>query len=83
MNLLPDWKRLIRKAWSIRLIALSGLLSGIELILPLFVDSMPRYVFATLSICAAIGAGIARVTAQPRMERRRKPRFAGSEADYD
>lgn len=75
MNLLPDWKRLLRKAWSIRLVALAGLLSGCEVILPLFVDTVPRNVFAALSVLAAVGAGVARVVAQPKMERRSKPRL--------
>lgn len=74
MNLLPDWKRLLRKAWSIRLLVLSGLLSGCEVVLPLFVDTLPRNLFAGLSMLAAIGAGVARVVAQPKMERRSKPR---------
>ena len=74
MNLAPDWKRLLRYAWSIRLVVLSAVLSGIEVILPLFVDTMPRNLFAVLSILAAIGAGVARVVAQPKMERRKKPR---------
>ena len=85
MNLVPEWKWLIRKTWSIRLVILSAVLSGIELILPLFVDTIPRNVFAALSMCSAIAAGIARVVAQPKMERRSKPRgkFDGARADYD
>lgn len=83
MNLVPEWRWLVRKAWSVRLVVLSAVLSGCEVILPLFVDSMPRHVFAVLSMVAAIGAGVARVMAQPKMERRSKPRRAGSEADFN
>jgi hypothetical protein len=83
MNLVHEWKWLARKAWSIRFAVLSALLSGCEVILPLFVDTMPRNVFAVLAMLAAIGAGVARVMAQPQMERRSKPRNAGSEVDYD
>lgn len=72
--LIPDWKRILRRAWSLRLMALSGLLSGCEVILPLFVDTLPRNVFAALAMLAAIGAGVARVVAQPAMERRSAPR---------
>lgn len=84
-SLVPDWKRLVRKAWSIRLMALSGLLSGCEIILPLFVDDLPRNAFAVLAVIAAIAANVARVVAQPKMERRRKPRFRPdpARADYD
>ncbi len=85
MNLVPEWKWLLRKTWSIRLVILSALLSGFEVILPLFVDTIPRNLFAALSMCSAIAAGIARVVAQPKMERRSKPRgkFDGARADYD
>ena len=85
MTLLPEWKWLIRKTWSIRLVILSAMLSGFEVILPLFVDTIPRNLFAALSMCSAIAAGIARVVAQPKMERRSKPRqkFDGARADYD
>lgn len=69
MNLVQDWKRLVKKAWSIRLAVLSGMLSGAEAILPMFVDEMPRGVFAGLSVLAAVGSMIARVVAQPRMYR--------------
>jgi hypothetical protein len=85
MNLVPEWKWLLRKTWSIRLVILSALLSGFEVILPLFVDTIPRNLFAALSMCSAIAAGIARVVAQPKMARRSKPRgkFDGARADYD
>lgn len=72
--LLPDWKRILRRAWSLRLAVLSALLSSIEVILPMFVDSLPRNVFAVLAMLAAIAAGVARIVAQPAMERRSAPR---------
>lgn len=74
MNLIPDWKRIIRQAWSVRLVVLSGLFAGAEVILPLFVDALPRNVFALLSMAAAMGGAVARVVAQPKMERRKAPR---------
>lgn len=70
MRLLPEWRLLVKGAWSIRLVVLSTVFSGIEVILPLFVDSIPRNSFAVLSMLAAIGAGVARVIAQPRMGNR-------------
>jgi len=64
MNLLPDWRRILRHAWSIRLMLLAGLLSGCEAALPFFADSLPRGIFAGLSIVVAAGALVARVTVQ-------------------
>jgi hypothetical protein len=85
MNLIDDWRRVVRTAWSIRLIALAGLFSGLDAILPLFVADLPRGIFAALSLVAAMGGAWARVVQQPKMERRAKPRAKPDHerADYD
>lgn len=83
MNIINDWKWFVRKAWSIRLAVLAAVLSGCEIVLPLFVDTMPRNLFAVLSMLAAIGAGVARVIAQPKMERRKAPRNVPDERRSD
>ena len=36
LRLLPDWKRILRKAWSIRLIGIAALLTGAEAVLSAF-----------------------------------------------
>lgn len=64
MTLSPKWKRIVRKAWSFRLTVLAGFLSGLELLLPLWVESFPRGVFAFLTMVVVIAAGVARVIAQ-------------------
>lgn len=64
MKLLPNWKTLIRKAWSIRLMILAGALSAAEIVLPMFADSIPRGVFAIMTTIAVAGAFIARLIAQ-------------------
>lgn len=64
MKMLPNWKRIIRKAWSVRLMLLAGLLSGCEAVLPLFSDALPRGVFSGLTIVIITAALVARVVAQ-------------------
>jgi hypothetical protein len=66
MKLIEDWRTVLRRAWSIRLVLLAALLGGIEVVLPLFSDAAPRHVFALLSIVVSLGAAVARVMAQPR-----------------
>jgi len=83
MTLVQNWRRVLRFGWSVRFIALSGLLSGLELVLPLFSDSIPRGLFAVASVLTAIAATIARVVVQPQIERRATPRKPGEAADYD
>lgn len=67
LRLLRDWKRIVHKAWSFRLGALAAILSGAEVIVPLFSDSVPRNVFAVLSFVSVAGAMWARLVAQPKM----------------
>lgn len=68
MTLKDNWKAILRKAWSIRLGVLAGLFSGLEVILPLFADSVPRNVFAVLSMVTVLGAVVARLLAQPKAD---------------
>lgn len=68
MRLIRDWQRVLRYGWSLRLILLAALLSGAEVILPLFSDAIPRNLFALLSMFVTVGAFIARLTAQPKMD---------------
>lgn len=64
MKIVPDWREILRRAWSVRLMLLAGLLSGIEVMLPSYADALPRGMFAGLTVAAVAGALIARVVAQ-------------------
>lgn len=64
MTLLTEWKRIVRKAWSIRFMALAGLLTGLEVVLPFISDAIPRGVFAGMSFIAVGGGFVARLIAQ-------------------
>lgn len=64
MKLYDNWKEILRKAWSIRFLAMAGLLSGAEVILPLFHDDIPKNIFATLSMVFVTAAFVARLVAQ-------------------
>lgn len=68
MKLKSNWTEVLKKAWSIRLGVLAGLFSGAEVILPLFMGTMPRHIFAVLSFVAVMGAVIARLIAQPKAD---------------
>ena len=66
MKLHTDWRYLLRKSWAVRWAIVAGLLSGCEVILPLFVDAFPRNVFAAFSMVATMGAIWARLLIQPK-----------------
>jgi hypothetical protein len=65
MQLHPEWRQILRRAWSLRLIAAAVVLSSAEVVLPLYTDAMPRGLFAMLSILVTAGAFVARLLAQP------------------
>ena len=64
MKLLSNWKSILKKAWSIRLLVIAGLLSGLEVILPYFADFMPGGVFSALSLAVISAAFVTRLLAQ-------------------
>lgn len=64
MKLVYDWRLLVKKAWSLRLIALSALFIGIDTALPFFAPDRPSIVFAVLAGACSIGAFVARLMPQ-------------------
>lgn len=66
MKLVANWRAVLRRAWSSRLMLLAGLLSGLEVVLPLLngVLPIPPGIFAALSFVTVAAAFIARVIAQ-------------------
>jgi len=67
MRLIDDWRKVVKKAWSIRLMVLAAVLSGLETILPYFSDRIPVGVFAITSFIVTAFALLARIIAQPKM----------------
>lgn len=73
--LIPDWKRVVKHAWSFRLILLAGALSGVEFIMPLIEDwinkhdLIPRGLFGLFAFVVTMSAAVARLCAQPKMHR--------------
>ncbi|WP_105430398.1 hypothetical protein [Neorhizobium sp. T6_25] len=68
MKFVADWRRVLRRAWSIRLLIIAGILSGIELVLSLpdiqlWLD-WPPGIFAALSFLATCCAFVARLLVQ-------------------
>ncbi|QKV20228.1 hypothetical protein [Oricola thermophila] len=70
MRLSSDWRRVLRRAWSIRLIVVAGLLSGAEVALPLIGEAaaIPPGAFAAASGLVTAAAFVARLLAQQEQE---------------
>lgn len=66
MPLVANWRRVLRHAWSIRLIVLTWLLTAAEVGFGFFTDDppLPRATFAALAMATTLAAAIARFVAQ-------------------
>ena len=64
MTLSPEWKRIVKKAWSFKLVILGSALSAIEVLLPYWDQSFPRGIFAMLTVLVTVAAGVMRIVAQ-------------------
>lgn len=64
LQLVDNWLAVLKKAWSLRLMVLAGILSGVEVVLPFFSEALPRGLFAVLSFLTVAGAFVARLIAQ-------------------
>lgn len=67
MTLIDNWRAVALRAWSMRLVVLSAILSGAEVALPLFSDAVHRGTFAGLAIVVSMGAAISRLISQPKL----------------
>ena len=64
LKLIPKWKKTLRYAWSLRLMALSGVCSVGEILVAYYPDALPRGAMAGLSGSFALGGIIAKFFAQ-------------------
>lgn len=64
MKLLPDWKRVAKKAWSVRLNVIGFVFIGAEAALPFFNDALAPRPMAAIAAMVVVGALIARLTIQ-------------------
>lgn len=66
MKLVANWRAVLARAWSVRLMAAAFVLTVLEVALPLLdgLLPIPPYTFAALSGLATAGAFVARLVAQ-------------------
>ena len=68
MRLSHDWRRVLRRAWSVRLMALAILLTAAEVGVPYLGDLLPARLMSALAGLSAGGAFVARLIAQKEFE---------------
>lgn len=67
IRIIPQWKKTLKYAWSLRLMALSGVCSVGEILVAYYPDALPRGAMAGLSGSFALGGIIARFYSQRNM----------------
>lgn len=67
MKLVPEWRHIIKRAWSIRLMLIAALLDGFNACWFAFGDTVPHGYFLAVGMLASMAAVVARVVHQPRM----------------
>lgn len=70
MMLVPNWRKVLKHAWSVRLIVLAGLLTGCEGILPLLpvlLPSLTVQIVALVTFAVLAAAVISRFIAQEKV----------------
>ena len=65
MKLIDNARKVLRRAWSIRLSVLAAIFSAAEVSLPFFTNLVPPNTMAVLAVFTAAGAAVARLVAQP------------------
>jgi len=64
VKLYPNWKQIVRRAWSVRFMTMAAILSACEVVLPMYENNIPKNLFASLSFLCVTSAFIARIVAQ-------------------
>lgn len=64
MTLLPDWKRILRKAWSMRLMAVAAFFAGCEAVLPFVNDVLAPRPMAIIAFVVVVMAMVTRLMMQ-------------------
>lgn len=64
---IDNWRAVLRKAWSVRLMLLAAVLTGAEAVLPFFSPREPSLWFAFATFAVVCAALVARFVAQPKM----------------
>lgn len=62
------WRKVLRKAWSVRLSALAAVFMAAEIALPMLSPRVPPYLFVLLALVASLGSIWARVLVQKNMQ---------------
>jgi len=68
VNPIPEWKKTLRYAWSVRFAILAGLFSAGEVVIAYFPDALPRGAMAGVAGVCSMGALVTRFLMQKNLK---------------
>jgi hypothetical protein len=64
MKLYPNWREILTKAWSIKFGVLATIFALMQVIVPIYVDDLPKHLFAVLTGVSTVGVIVSRLVWQ-------------------
>ena len=64
MKLYPNWREILRKAWSIRFGVLATIFALMQVVVPIYVADLPKHLFAVLTGVSTVGVIVSRLVWQ-------------------
>lgn len=64
MKLHENWREILKKAWSIRFGILATIFALMQVVVPIYVDDLPKHLFAVLTGVATVGVIVSRLVWQ-------------------
>lgn len=64
MRLYPNWREILRKAWTIKFGVLATVFAVMQVVVPIYADSLPKHLFAILTGISTLGVIVARLVWQ-------------------
>lgn len=64
MKLYDNWKTIVRKSWALRFMAIAVIGETAQVVLPLYVEEIPRTYYAVLTLLAIAAGMVARLVHQ-------------------
>ena len=67
MTLHEDWQYIFQHAWSVKWMVLAGICDTGAVIAPVFITTIPIWIFASLTFVCVVGGIWARLLCQPKV----------------
>ena len=64
MKLYSNWRTIVRKSWALKFMAIAAVAQTAQIVLPLWMDDIPREEYALLILLSIMGGMVSRLVHQ-------------------